>query len=191
MVLRRIKETTGVLHREAESAYLITAGVQVHLPGWGRRAPAKPAIQVTPDSVAKPAIELTPTFLRLFHENTCPQYLRSLPRADRNGSSARSQRQGHLAGLGVGARVCQQLSGGEALVHKLRGPQRPKPTSIILTATEKKHKPTMTVVRWCAPQSGKFVLPLGYSRKSVRLLARRPLRARHRFAEFCPADSSG
>ena len=49
--LRRIEEVTGV-RRETASAYLKTAGVVVCLPGWRRRAPAKPAIQVTPDFIA-------------------------------------------------------------------------------------------------------------------------------------------
>ena len=62
--LRRIEEVTGV-RRETASAYLKTAGVVVCLPGWGRRAPAKPAIQVTLDSGAKPAI-VTPDFIAPF-----------------------------------------------------------------------------------------------------------------------------
>ena len=41
--LRRIGEATGV-HRETLSGYLKAPGVVVCLPGWGRRAPAKPAI---------------------------------------------------------------------------------------------------------------------------------------------------
>jgi hypothetical protein len=41
--LRRIEQATGV-RRETASIYLKTAGVKVCLPGWGRRAPAKPAI---------------------------------------------------------------------------------------------------------------------------------------------------
>jgi hypothetical protein len=54
--LRRIEEATGV-RRETASSYLKTAGVVVCLPGWGRRAPAKPAIGVTTDSgLPKPAI---------------------------------------------------------------------------------------------------------------------------------------
>jgi len=65
MVLRRIEEATGV-RRETASAYLKTAGVVVCLPGWGRRAPVKPAIQATPDSVTKPAIEVTPDFFAPF-----------------------------------------------------------------------------------------------------------------------------
>ena len=46
--LRRIEEATGV-RRETASAYLRTVGVVVCLPGWGHRAPAKPAIGVTTD----------------------------------------------------------------------------------------------------------------------------------------------
>src|SRR5207245_2990968 len=48
--LRHIEEATGV-RRETASVYLKAAGVAVCLPGWGRRAPAKPAI-VTPDFFA-------------------------------------------------------------------------------------------------------------------------------------------
>ena len=55
--LRRSEQATGV-RRETASAYLKAAGVVVCLPGWGRRAPAKPAMQVTADP-AKPAIEVT------------------------------------------------------------------------------------------------------------------------------------
>src|SRR5262249_29516303 len=47
--LRRIEQATGV-RRETASAYLKAAGVVVCLPGWGRRAPAKPAMEVTTDS---------------------------------------------------------------------------------------------------------------------------------------------
>jgi hypothetical protein len=54
--LRRIEQATSV-RRETASAYLKAAGVVVCLPGWGRRAPAKPAIRVTPDSEAKPATD--------------------------------------------------------------------------------------------------------------------------------------
>jgi hypothetical protein len=43
--LQRIEQPTGV-RRETASAYLKAAGVVVCLPGWGRRAPAKPSIRV-------------------------------------------------------------------------------------------------------------------------------------------------
>src|SRR5437763_1794541 len=65
--LRRIEEATGV-RRETASVYLKAAGVAVCLPGWGRRAPAKPAIQVTPASGAKPAI-VTPDFFAPFSQH--------------------------------------------------------------------------------------------------------------------------
>ena len=57
--LRRIQQQTGV-RRETAGAYLRAAGVPLRRPrGWGRRPPAKPATEVTTDSVdsgrAKPA----------------------------------------------------------------------------------------------------------------------------------------
>jgi transposase len=52
--LRRIEQETGV-RRETASAYLKAAGVGVRPPGaWGRRAPAKPANEVTTGSDAGP-----------------------------------------------------------------------------------------------------------------------------------------
>src|SRR5205807_9842254 len=48
--LRRIEQATGV-RRETAGAYLKAAGIGVRPPGgWGRRAPAKPANEVTTDS---------------------------------------------------------------------------------------------------------------------------------------------
>src|SRR2546421_6705799 len=66
--LRRIEEATGV-RRETASVYLKAAGVAVYLPGGGRRAPAKPAIQGTPHSGAKPAL-VTPHFFSPFSQKT-------------------------------------------------------------------------------------------------------------------------
>jgi len=76
--LRRIEQATGV-RRETAGAYLKAAGIGVRPPGaWGRRAPAKPANEVTPDSgavvvstgglaPAKPAM-VTPDFVAPFSE---------------------------------------------------------------------------------------------------------------------------
>jgi hypothetical protein len=54
--LRRIEQETGV-RRETAGTYLKAAGIGVRPPGaWGRRAPAKPANEVTTGSdAAKPA----------------------------------------------------------------------------------------------------------------------------------------
>ena len=68
--LRRIEEATGV-RRETASCYLKAAGVVVCLPGWGRRAPSKPAIGVTTDP-AKPAIQVTTDFYAAFSQNSGP-----------------------------------------------------------------------------------------------------------------------
>src|ERR1700723_3191269 len=58
--LRRIEQETGV-RRETAGAYLKAAGIAVRPPGaWGRRAPAKPANEVTTDTAdSKPANEVT------------------------------------------------------------------------------------------------------------------------------------
>lgn len=62
--LRRIQEETGV-RRETAGAYLKAAGVAVRPPGgWGRRLPAKPANETSPDSlpISKPANGATPDY---------------------------------------------------------------------------------------------------------------------------------
>ena len=81
--LRRIEQVTGV-RRETAGVYLKAAGIAVRPPGaWGRRAPAKPANEVTPDSgagivapdglaTAKPANEVTPDSEALFSLNQSP-----------------------------------------------------------------------------------------------------------------------
>jgi hypothetical protein len=78
--LRRIEQASGV-RRETAGVYLKAAAIAVRPPGaWGRRAPAKPANEVTPDSeavilsagelaTAKPANEVPPDFAALFSQN--------------------------------------------------------------------------------------------------------------------------
>jgi len=50
--LRRIERETGI-RRETAAVYLRAAGVAVRRAGWGRRPPAKPAIQVATDFAAR------------------------------------------------------------------------------------------------------------------------------------------
>jgi transposase len=60
--LRRIEKETGV-RRETVGAYLKAADIAVRPPGgWGRRPPAKPANEASPDSppISKPANEVSP-----------------------------------------------------------------------------------------------------------------------------------
>src|SRR5215471_4239194 len=164
--LRRIEEATGV-RRETASAYLRTAGVVVYLPGWGRRAPAKPAIQPTPDFYAafsrKPPVP-----------STCEVYRELIEQGLARGRNGKAIWQDLVSEHG--------FTGGyqavKRFVQKLRGPQQPEPAGIILTAPGEEGQVDYgsgPMVR--DPQSGKyrrtrlFVLTLGYSRKSVRLLA--------------------
>jgi len=57
--LRRIEKQTGI-RRETAAAYLKAAGVALRPPGaWGKRAPPKPANEVTTDSGADTAVEQT------------------------------------------------------------------------------------------------------------------------------------
>ena len=180
--LRRIEEVTGV-RRETASAYLKAAGVTVYLPGWGRRTPAKPAIQVTPDSGAKPAIQVTPDFCAAFSQkqgvsppsaSVCEAYRELIEQGLARGRNSKAIWQDLVSGHG--------FAGGyqavKRFVRKLRGPQRPEAAGIILTAPGEEAQVDYgsgPMVR--DPQSGKyrrarlFVLTLGYSRKSVRLLA--------------------
>ncbi len=142
--LRRIEQATGV-RRETASAYLKAAGIVVRLPRfWGKRIPAKPANEVTPDREAKPAKEVTPDFIAPFSvkpaiPSTCEAYRELIE-------------QGLALGRSEAAGIILTAPGEEAQVNYGSGP----------------------MVR--DPQSGKyrrtrlFVLTLGYSRKSVRLL---------------------
>ena len=183
--LRRIEQATGV-RRETASAYLKSAGVVVCLPGWGHRAPSKPAIEVTTDpDGAKPAIQVTtdsggsssespgpPTHPKP-SASACEPYRERVEQGLRRGRNAMAIWQDLVSDHGY--------AGGyqtvKRFVHKLRGPQPPQAAGIILTAAGEEAQVDYgsgPMVR--DPQSGKyrrtrlFVLTLGYSRKSVRLL---------------------
>jgi len=183
--LRRIEQATGV-RRETASAYLKSAGVVVCLPGWGRRAPAKPAIRVTPDSGAKPAM-VTPDFVGPFSEKQGAPSDPSPPSAS-VCEAYRELIEQNLARGRNGKAIWQDLvsdhgfAGGyqavKRFVRKLRGPRLPEAAGIILTPMGEEAQVDYgsgPMVRH--PQSAKyrrtrlFVLTLGYSRKSVRLLA--------------------
>jgi transposase len=184
--LRRIEKATGV-RRETASDYLKSAGVAVCLPGWGRRAPAKPANEVTPDpGRAKPAIGVTPDFVAPFSEKQGAGSAPSPPSA----SVCEAYRELIQQGLALGRNgkaIWQDLvsdhgfTGGyqavKRFVRKLQ-PRLPEAAGIILTVLGEEAQVDYgsgPMVRE-AP-SGKyrrtrlFVLTLGCSRKSVRLLA--------------------
>src|SRR5271169_6936791 len=184
--LRRIEQATGV-RRETASAYLKAAGIVVRLPRfWGKRIPAKPANEVTPDSEAKPA-KVTPDFIAPFSQklgaprapsppspSICEEYRELIEQGLARGRNAMAIWQDLVSDHG--------FAGGyqavKRFVRKLRGPQRPEAAGIILTAPgEEAQVDYGSGPMLRDPKTGKyrrtrlFVLTLGYSRKSVRLLS--------------------
>ena len=181
--LRRIEQATGV-RRETAGTYLKAAGIAVRPPGAsGRRAPAKPANEVITNPVeSKPANEVTTDFGQQFSSLTKNQ--------DRAASASEPYRELIEQGLSRGRNamaIWQDLvsdhgfPGGyetvKRFVRKLRGSEQPQAVGIILTAAGEEAQVDYgsgPMVR--DPQSGKyrrtrlFVMTLGYSRKSVRLL---------------------
>ena len=115
--LRRIEQATGV-RRETASAYLKSAGVVVCLPGWGRRAPAKPAMGVTTDpGPSKPANEVTPDFVGPFSEK------QGSPRDPRSPSSCEPYRELIEQGLARGRNgkaIWQDLVSDHGFPHGTR-----------------------------------------------------------------------
>ena len=183
--LRRIEEATGV-RRETASDYLRSAGIALRPPGgWGHHGPAKPAIRVTPDSEradSKPAIEVTTGFLL---EKTS-----SAPDGEPSLSSCEPYRELIELELGRGRNamgIWQDLVDDHGFpgsyqsvkryVRKRRSAGSAEARAVIQTQPGEECQVdygTGPMVR--DPDTGKyrrtrlFVLTLGYSRKSVRLL---------------------
>jgi transposase len=185
--LRRIEKATGV-RRETATGYLKAAGIAVRPPGgWGKLPPAKPANNPTtdPEPDSKPANEVTTDF-------GAGSGLESGDAAGSPGptSACDPYRETIELGLSRGRNamaIWQDLvdqhgfAGGyqsvKRFVRKLRGVRSPEACAVILTKAGEETQVdygTGPMVR--DPQSGKyrrtrlFVLTLGFSRKSVRLL---------------------
>ena len=189
--LRRIERETGI-RRETISAYLKEAGVTLRLPR-GRLVPAKPANEVTPDpKVAKPAScadEVTPDSDAESAAVPAAE-LESPPSRKTSASVCEPHREAIELGLSRGRNakaIWQDLVDGSSFaggyqsvkrfVRNLFGKQSPEACAVIETAPGEECQVDYgsgPLVR--GPHSGKyrrtrlFVLTLGYSRKSVRLL---------------------
>jgi transposase len=195
--LRRIEQETGV-RRETAGGYLKAAGIVVGRPGgWTRKPGAKPAMQVTTDSspeilslnsqtegeISKPAMEVTTDLVpsavaveesRQTSASACELYRETIQLGLSQGRNAMGIWQDLVDGYG--------FAGGyqsvKRFVRRLRGVRSPEARAIIETAPGEELQVDYgsgPMVR--DPQSGKyrrtrmFVLTLGYSRKSVRLLS--------------------
>jgi transposase len=183
--LRRIEQATGV-RRETASSYLKAAGVGVRpAGGWGRRPPSKPANEVTTDSEdSKPAIAegVTTDFIRPFlakqpvplpSSSACEAFRETIEDGLSRGRNAMAIWQDMVTELGFSG----DYQSVKRFVRKLRGTRQPQAAGIIITQPGEEAQVdygTGPMVR--DPQSGRyrrtrlFVMTLGYSRKSIRLL---------------------
>jgi transposase len=186
--LRRIQRSTGV-RRETAAAYLKAAGIAFRPPGgWGRQSPAKPANEVITDSAAaKPASEVITDFGAELAASTT-----AVPEPGRSPSASACAPYRGLIELGLSrgrnavaiwqdlVDSCGFASGYQSVrrfVSRLHPNQSPEACAVIETAPGEEAQVDYgagPMVR--DPHSGKykrtrlFVLTLGYSRKSVRLL---------------------
>jgi transposase len=173
--LRRIQHATGV-RRETVSSYLQEAGVALR-PPRGRLLPAKPASradQVTTDSdepPSPPPVEPEPT--RSPSASACEPFRELIEVGLSRGRNA----------MGIWQDLVDQhafpgaYESVKRYVRKLRGARTAEPCAVIITAPSEEAQVDYgdgPMVR--DPLSGKyrrarlFVMTLGYSRKSVRLL---------------------
>jgi hypothetical protein len=149
--LRRIEQATGV-RRETASAYLKAAGVVVRLPRfWGKRIPAKPANEVTPDSCgSKPANEVTPDFNAAFSpkpaiRSACEPYRELIEQGLALGRNSKAMWQDLVSEHGF-AGSYQTV---KRFVRKLRGRESGKQRASSSRHREKKPKSITAAARWC------------------------------------------
>ena len=193
--LRRIQKDTGI-RRETAGAYLKAAGIAFRPPGgWGRHPSAKPANEVITDSAAanpppestsdpvsaKPANEVTTDFGaelapppgRSPSASACAPYQDAVELGLSRGRNAMAIWQDLVDTYGFAA----GYQSVRRFVSKLHPSQSPEARVVIETAPGEEAQVdygTGPMVR--DTHSGKyrrtrlFVMTLGYSRKSVRLL---------------------
>ena len=119
--LRRIQQETGI-RRETAGAYLKAAGVAIRAPGgWGRRSPAKPANEVSPDPPPAGSGQNRPTVspdsapVATARTQSHGQCLRAVLRLHRTVAQQGAKRQGDLPGLGGQPRLHGALRQRQAL----------------------------------------------------------------------------
>jgi transposase len=185
--LRQIEKATGV-RRETAGGYLRAAGIGLRPPGgWGKKAPPKPANEVTTDPpAAKPANGVTTDSGSVSVAET------PMPATSPATAASASEPFRELIGNGLARgrnamSIWQEMvdSHGFAgayesvkrFVRKLRGPASLEACAVIMTEPGQEAQVdygTGPAIR--DPNNGKyrrsrlFVLTLGYSRKCVRLL---------------------
>jgi transposase len=171
--LRRIERATSV-RRETASVYLKAAGIALRPPGGWGRAVAKPAIEVATDPEAgKTTLDGKTGPERSPSASACEPYREVIELALSRGRNAVAIWQDLVDSHGFSGRYPSV----KRFVHKLRGSPTREARAVIVTAPGEEAQVDYgsgPMVR--DPQTGKyrrtrlFVLTLGCSRKSVRLL---------------------
>ena len=177
--LRRIEQRTGI-RRETVSGYLKAAGIPVRGRGRPGEGPPKPAIsaEVSTDLPSKPAIKAgvstdSMAVARAPSASACEVYREVITEAVSRGRNAMAIWQDLVDDHGFRARYASV----RRFIVKLRDGAPPEARAIITTAPGEEGQVDYgdgPMVR--DPASGKyrrtrlFVLTLGYSRKSIRLL---------------------
>lgn len=175
--LRQIQDATGV-RRETAGNYLKAARIGVRPPGWGHQGPPKPAIEVTTDSESsKPAKEvIADPSPRRRSVSACVAYREVIEQALDRGRNAMAIWQDLVTQFGF-ERSYQSV---KRFVNKIRPSQLLLARPVIDTPPGEEAQVDYgkgAMVRDL--RTGKyrrtrlFVMTLGYSRKSVRLLVLR------------------
>jgi transposase len=171
--LRRIQGATKI-RRETAASYLRSVGIPVRRPGgWGHQEP-KPAIEVSTDPGAeKQPPETEPLPSRGPSASACEPYREIIESSLAEGRNAMAIFQDLVDGPGFTGKYASV----RRFVRKLRGSAAPEARVVIQTAPGEEAQVdygTGPMVR--DPTTGRyrrtrlFVLTLGHSRKSVRLL---------------------
>ena len=184
--LRRIQQETGI-RRETAGVYLKAAGIAIRAPGgWGRRAPSKPANEVSPDPPIaaaaesdqnRPTVSPDSTPISLPDRNptgsACEPYFDFIELSLSKGRNAKAIYQDLVDSHGFTGRYASV----KRFVGRLRGQPAKSACAVIVTPPGEEAQVDYgsgPMVR--DPATGKyrrtrlFVLTLGYSRKAVRLL---------------------
>lgn len=183
--LRRIEEATGV-RRETASTYLKAAGVPIRAPGaWGRRPPPKPANDPSTDpsrpGQPKPANEVStdlgppPPPRRSPIASACEPYRELIELALAKGRNAVAIWQDLVSEHGFTGRYASV----RRFVRKMQGAKSPEAHPIITTPPGEEAQvdygegPMVRDAKGTYRRTRLFVLTLGHSRKSVRLIVQR------------------
>jgi transposase len=175
--LRRIQEATGI-RRETASRYLKAAGIGVRPPrGWGRQPPSKPANEVSTDPVPPRSEAVGPAPPgRSPRASACEPYREGIEAAVARRRDAAAIWRDLVDDHGFPA----DYASVKRFVRRLRAERGPGPDAHPVIQTGPGEEAQVDyggdgpMVRH--PDTGKyrrmrlFVLTLGYSRKSVRLL---------------------